>query len=185
VKILEFLKKKRSDYFLKNKVYLAGIETPVVYEVRPNLLFVGYIDLVFYNETLDKILLVDIKTSTRGWSDWEKKDEIKQSQLVLYKYFFSKLYDFPIDKIEVQFFICKREIFEDGDWPSKRVQLFAPSSGKIKVKKTVTGMEEFVDNVFDEKMNYKIKQHSKNPSKNNCRFCPYLNELHLCDKGIK
>ena len=37
------------------------------------------LDLVLYDEWEDKFCIYDIKTSTRGWGDWAKKDEAKQS----------------------------------------------------------------------------------------------------------
>ena len=39
---------------------------------------------------LDKIYIYDIKTSTRGWNDTEKKDDSKIAQILLYKEYFSK-----------------------------------------------------------------------------------------------
>ena len=34
---------------------------------NPNVLFIGYLDIVMYNETLNKFKIIDIKTSTKGW----------------------------------------------------------------------------------------------------------------------
>ena len=182
--IMDFLVKKRSDYFFKKKVYLAGIETPITYEVKPNVFFIGYIDLVFYDETLDEYTLIDIKTSTRGWNDFQKKDETKQLQLVLYKYYFSKIFDIPLDKINVQFFICKREVPEVSDWVVKRVQIFEPASGRVKIGKAKKIVDEFVENVFDDNGEYVVKDYKKNPSEWNCKFCNYVNNLNLCQEGI-
>ena len=61
--ILKFLKSKRGGYFSTKNTYLAGIETLLYQELKPGVFFKGYIDLVFYNETLDKWTIVDIKTS--------------------------------------------------------------------------------------------------------------------------
>ena len=66
-----------------------GIETPITMppiSSNPNVLFIGYLDIVMYNETLNKFKIIDIKTSTKGWKlDYVKKDEDKQFQLILYK----------------------------------------------------------------------------------------------------
>lgn len=182
--ILEFLVKKRSYYFYKKKVYLAGIETPLKYEVKPGVFFIGYIDLVFYDETLGEYTLIDIKTSTRGWNDYQKKDELKQYQLILYKYYFSKIFDIPLDKINIQFFICKREVPEFSEWTVKRVQIFEPASGKVKMGKAVRAVNEFVENVFDENGEYIKKEYTKNASEWNCRFCNYSTQPTLCDEGV-
>ena len=73
------------------------------------LKIVGYLDLVILDEFHNTIKIYDIKTSTRGWNKWMKKDENKTQQLLLYKQFYSKQYNHPIDKIEVEYFIVKKE----------------------------------------------------------------------------
>ncbi len=57
------------------------------------------------HEPTNKIYIIDFKTSTWGWGDKEKKNEIKQFQLLLYKKYFSDHFKFPIDNIEIEFFI--------------------------------------------------------------------------------
>lgn len=183
-KIMNYLVKKRSNYFFKKKVYLAGIETPLTVEVKPNVFFVGYIDLVFYDEQADEYTLIDIKTSTSGWDKFQKKDETKQYQLILYKYYFSQVFEIPLEKINIQYFICKRKIPEESDWPTKRVQIVEPASGKIKIKKAVEAVNKFVEEVFDEDGEYIRKNYQKNPSEWNCKFCNYVNQLNLCPEGI-
>jgi hypothetical protein len=66
----------------------------------PNILYKGYLDVVLYHEGTNSFKILDIKTSTRGWGDKEKKDEIKQYQLILYKKFFAQQFNVPIDNIE-------------------------------------------------------------------------------------
>ena len=182
--IMRYLVKKRSFYFYKKKVYLAGVETPLVEEVRPNVFFVGYIDLVFYDETLDEYTLIDIKTSTSGWNKFQKQDELKQYQLILYKYYFSKIFEIPLDKINIQYFICKRKVPEESDWPVKRVQIFEPASGKVKMNRALRAVNDFIENVFDENGEYLQKKYQKNPSEWNCRFCSYVNQTNLCTEGV-
>ena len=79
-----------------------------------------------YNENTKKFIIIDIKTSTRGWNDKAKKDKSKQHQLVLYKKFFAQQYNVPIDDIDIEFFIVKRKLYESQDFVIKRVQQFRP-----------------------------------------------------------
>ena len=51
------------------------------------MVYKGYLDLVFYHERSNKIKIIDIKTSTKGWNKWQKKDDSKQAQLLLYTTF--------------------------------------------------------------------------------------------------
>ena len=70
VEILNYLKKNRGKYFSKRGWHLVGIETPITMppiQYNPNVLFIGYLDIVMYNETLNKFKIIDIKTSTNGW----------------------------------------------------------------------------------------------------------------------
>ena len=98
LQILNFIKKKRNQYFTKRGWYLAGIETPITLSPNsgfPNILYIGYLDLVLYHEPTNTFKIIDIKTSTKGWNDYNKKDEDKQFQLILYKKFFSKQFGVP------------------------------------------------------------------------------------------
>jgi len=185
VDILDFLKRRRADYFWKKGMYLAGIEVPIVYPLRDNIYFNGYIDLVTYDEVFDRFTIYDIKTSTRGWSDYAKKDEIKISQILLYKEFFSRTFDIDPKKIDVKYFILKREVPQDTEFPTKPVQLFKPASGKIKRAQAVSRLENFVNEVFNEDGTYnKEKHYTKDPGKWTCGFCPFKKNLHLCGEGI-
>ena len=185
VDILDFLKKKRADYFSKRGYHLAGIEVPIVYPLRENLFFNGFIDLVTYDEFTEKFTIYDIKTSTSGWGDYAKKDDIKISQLLFYKEFFSKTFDVDPKKIEAKYFIVKRKYPKDVEWTSKPVQIFTPASGKIKRAQAIKRLDSFINDVFNEDGSYnKEKIYTKDPGKWTCGFCPFKKNLHLCGEGI-
>jgi|TARA_R110000868_G_scaffold317483_1_gene578318 hypothetical protein len=184
--ILDFIKKKRSEYFTLRNWHLAGIETPIV--IAPdkrykNVLFNGFIDLVLYHEPTNEFYIYDIKTSTRGWGDKEKKDEIKQFQVLLYKHFFSEQFGVPEDNIHVEFFILKRKIWEKSDFPQKRIQQFAPTAGKIKMKKAKTALNKFIEDVFNTDGTFKTTDHQATPNKSSCLYCQYKDKRELCDKA--
>jgi len=182
--ILNFLKKRRAAYFSRKKNYLAGIETLLYQEIKPGVYFKGYIDLVFYNEALDKWTIVDIKTSTSGWKDYAKKDMSKISQVLLYKKFFSEQFDIPIDKIDVLYFIVKRRVPAEAEFAAmqRRVQEFKPPSGKIKRGQAITSMNNFIKEALDEDGKVIDKSYPANPSKWNCRFCDLKNSP-LCTQS--
>lgn len=189
VAILKYIKKHRSNLFNIKGWYLIGCEVPILlnpnYQYN-NILFKGFLDVVLYNKTLDKFKIIDIKTSTKGWSDKEKKDETKQFQLILYKHFFSKQFGVPVDNIDIEFFIVKRKIWEEAEFEAakRRVQEFIPASGKVKVNKAVKTVDEFIESVFNNDGTYKNASFSPNPSAHNCRFCPFKENKELCDKGL-
>ena len=91
VAILEWFKKKRSRYFSRKGTYLVGCEVPIVIapnKMYNNVLYMGYLDVVTYNERTDTFKIIDIKTSTKGWNKFAKADEDTQFQLFLYKQVF-------------------------------------------------------------------------------------------------
>jgi hypothetical protein len=185
IAILDFFKRKRGLFFTKKDTKLIGIEIPIytsIIEGVENVKFKGFIDLVTYNKTLDKYTIYDIKTSTRGWSDYEKKDQTKINQILLYKRKFAELKNIPEDKIDVQFFIVRRKINEDLEFPPQRVQEFIPAHGVKKVKDAIEDVQAFVRNVFTSEGDYQEKEYPKSIDK--CRFCPYLDRPDLCDRKV-
>lgn len=183
--ILDFLRKNRRGYFSIKNTKLIGIEVPLM--LRPfsnyvNLFYKGYIDLVLYDETSEEITIIDLKTATNSWGEKKKKDKVKQFQLVLYKDFFSKQYNFPIDKINVEFIILKRKLWEQSDYPQSRIQRFSPPSGKTSINKAQNDILTFIEECFDNNGSYLLnKKYQPNPS-DNCRYCPF-NLPELCKEG--
>ena len=185
--ILQWFKRNKGKYFSKRSWWLVGIEVPILLPSSPvynNILYKGYIDVVLYNETLNKIKIIDIKTSTRGWKDKEKTDEVKNSQVILYKKFFSEQFNFPVDNIDVEYFIVKRKLHGNPDFPDPRVQIHVPASGKIKLNKATKHFEEFIEMAFDNEGKHRQGYMLKNPSKQNCQYCPFKDRKDLCDKNV-
>jgi hypothetical protein len=187
LEIIKYIKKKRGGYFGKRGWYLIGCEVPLMVNPNPtypNILYKGYLDVVLYHEGTNSFKILDIKTSTRGWGDKEKKDEIKQYQLILYKKFFAQQFNVPIDNIEIEFFIVKRKVWEQSEFPISRIQEFKPASGKVKLNKAYTAINDFVDIAFNSNGTHNTKIHLPNPSAHNCKFCPFKDNKELCDKGL-
>lgn len=183
--ILNFLKKKRGGYFTTKGVYLAGIETLLYQQLRPGVMFKGFIDLVFYDERVDRWKIVDIKTSTSGWNKFAKNDDKRKSQILLYKEFFSKQFDIPVEKIDVEYFILKRKVPVEAEFASmqKRVQEFRPTDGPRKMKQAVNLMENFVHEAVSMDGEYIEKEYPTNPSKSACMFCG-IKKLRLCPDAV-
>ena len=183
VAILDFFKRKRNLFFSKKNTKLVGIEIPIagpIVEGIENVKMKGFIDLVLYDKVLDKSTIYDIKTSTRGWSDYEKKDQTKVNQILLYKKFFSRERGIPEDKVDVQFFIVRRRINENLEYAPKRVQEFVPAHGTKKVNDAFEDIQNFVKDVFTLEGEYQEKKYLKNVDK--CKFCPYIDKPDLCNK---
>ena len=185
VEILKFIRKKRAQYFSKKGYELVGIEVPLEYDLPNNIKFIGYIDVVIKDTVRDVIKIYDIKTSTMGWNKWMKADKNKTDQLLLYKQFYSKQFNHPMDRIEVEYFIVKRKLYENLDFPQKRVQKFAPANGKPSINQVVKRLDEFMTESFKSDGEYNTEHiYRKEPSKKNCRYCDF-NQTEFCDAGVK
>ena len=181
---LSWFKKNKSKYFSRKTSDLVGIEIPILLPVIddiPNVLMNGSIDFIIYEKAVDMYTIYDIKTSTKGWSDYEKKDQTKLNQILLYKRFYSKAMNIPEDKIDVKFFIVKRKVFVNPDYPTYRVQEFAPANGKKKVQDAIDDLSKFIRECFTPEAKHNtVRVYEKNI--NSCKFCPYTNKPDLCDK---
>ena len=185
IEILNFLKRKKGSYFSKRGWHLVGVEIPILTTPNKqynNVIFKGFIDLVMYHEPTETFKIYDFKTSKGSWGDYQKKDENKINQLLLYKHFFSTQFNVDINKIEVEFMILKRKMPEQSEFPQKRIQEFIPASGKGKITKAVSTLESFINGCFDNS-GYKSREFTPTPSEWGCRFCSFLN-TNFCNSGV-
>tara|TARA_B100000674_G_C37921526_1_gene953517 strand:- start:1657 stop:2022 length:366 start_codon:yes stop_codon:yes gene_type:complete len=116
---------------------------------------------------------MDIKTSTSGWRDAQKKNPNLTAQVILYREFFSKQFDIDKEKIDVEFFIVKRRVPKEAEFASmqKRVQLFSPSSGPRKTKQIITSMNKFINDVIDVNGEYIDKEYYCTNPLGKCEHC--------------
>jgi len=191
LEIIDFFLRHRQEHFHKNGWELVGIEMPVLVEPHedyPNVMLMGKLDLVMFDKTTHRLVIWDIKTSTRGWTKWDKQNKLKTSQMVIYKKYFAEQYNVPVEDIDVRYFIVKRKIPDNPKYQimKSRIQKFEPSSGKTTINKTVNNIREFIEDVFVEGTHsYNTdKEYTKNATVKSCRWCPFLDTEH-CDAGVK
>ena len=166
----EFLKRK-SSHFPKKNTELVGIEIGLDYNLPKNMKFVGYMDVVLHNKVTGRIKIIDIKTATMGWNKYQKADKNKTNQLLLYKHFFSKEKGIPIDKIDIEYLILKRKLYENIQYPQKRLQVFSPASGKPSVNKVMARLQEFIDECYDDEGNILANEYEKCAKHKKCILC--------------
>lgn len=173
--ILDQLQKSKhfNKFFDLKYDEVIAIEQPINTIVKEGVNFVGFIDLVIRDTFNDTYKIIDFKTSTKGWSDYHKKDEIKNSQILLYKKFYSELFNVPKDKINVEFIILKRKIPKDTEYPIPRISKHVPANGTPSVNKAWKGFMQFIDTVFDNEGNRRTDiDYYKSPSKL-CGWCEF------------
>ena len=182
IKIIEEFKKRKSSYFPKKNTELVGIEIGLSFDLPKEMRFNGYMDVVLHNKNRGRIKIIDIKTATMGWNKYQKADKNKTNQLLLYKYFFSQQREIPIDKIDIEYLILKRRLYENMDFPQKRIQTFSPASGKPSINKVMNRLDEFITDCFDENGMLIEKDYFKNVSTKNCKYCEFRDKPDLCDR---
>lgn len=171
--IFNFLKKKRAGYFSTRNMMLAGVETLLYQDIKSGVKFKGLVDLVFYHPKTDEWTIMDIKTSTRGWSPAQKKNPNLTAQVVLYKEFFARQFGIDKEKINVEFFIVKRRVPAEADYAAmqRRVQEFRPPAGPRKTKQILTQLDKFISEVLDENGKFVDKEHKCNSPLGKCKEC--------------
>ena len=195
VAILEWFKKHkrgRKAFFSPRQSELVGIEVPLILQPikeRPNIKYMGYVDLVVKDKSSGEYTIYDIKTSTKGWSKWEKGDITKSQQLLLYKNYYSELFKVPKDKINVEFFIVKRKVldFEDDRLKSPhqayRVQSFRPTDNPKRLKDANEQFKSFIKECYTAEGQPIDKEFPKCPSRL-CDWCEFGKNRELCGEGL-
>lgn len=182
--ILSYVQSNYKKLFPHQNVELVGVEYPLVIEVRPGIWYTGYIDILTRNTKTGKMVIYDLKTSRRGWTQKEKTDKVKLSQLLLYKKFVSETMNVPLEDISVEYIILKRELIENSMYPIPRVSSFQPSHGKPSVNNAWIGFQRFLDECFTPDAQRTADKVKPAPSKETCRWCKFRTQKDLCPDGI-
>lgn len=182
--ILSYIQQNYKKIFPTQDTQLHSIEYELNAEVKPGVVYIGYIDIVTYNTVTGKYVLYDLKTSRTGWDSKTKSDPIKLGQLLLYKTFFAEQMQISEDDISVEFVILKRVLFEGASFPIPRVSKFEPANKTPSMKKNWDRFQKFVHTAFDDEGKYIPKQ-TANATKESCRWCVYRDRKDLCEFGVK
>ena len=169
----------RVRFFPKDKYELLAIEEEFNEPIVNNVLLNAHLDIVLRDKATGVIRIIDFKTSNTGWRSYQKEDFTKTSQLVLYKAIYSKKYQIPLHKIQVEFMILKRKLYDNSktNYPQTRLEIFKPPSAQATVMQVIQEFTKFVETCFT-----KLGVHNtgidypKIPGdkKKNCKYCQYL-----------
>ena len=181
-RILEWFMKHIGKFYSKSGYELVGIEIPLNKEIKKGVHFIGYIDIVLKDIAENAIVIIDLKTSTMGWNKYQKEDRLKNSQILLYKKYYSELFNIPLTKIRVEFQIMRRKLPEDSPYPVPRISKHIPPNGSPSVNKVYDEFMSFIDIVFDDEGNFRDIPYPKVPgnAKKNCKWCEF-SVRGLCD----
>jgi hypothetical protein len=175
-RILEWLKKNLNKFYSKSGYELVGIEIPLNAKIKEGVNFIGFIDIVLRDLAENSIIIIDLKTSTQGWNQYQKADKFKNAQILLYKKYYSELFNIPLQKIRVEYQIMRRKLPEDSAFPVPYISKHAPANGAPSVTKAHDEFMEFINTVFNDDGTFKDIQFPKVPGQNkkNCKWCEFL-----------
>lgn len=184
--LLDWFQKPKNfnKFFSLKDDELVAIEQPINTKIAENVNFMGFIDLVIRSKYNNKYKIIDFKTSTRGWSKYQKQDPVKNAQILLYKKFYAELLNISEDMIDVEFIILKRKVEIREDIPTHRMGRHVPANGKPSINKAWNGFKEFVETVFDADGNYNLNIDYPKKATKLCEWCEFF-QRGLCDRGIK
>lgn len=166
----------RKKHFPSNKYEFIGVELPLDAELTHNVNFIAFVDLILKDKVTGKIKIYDFKTSSLGWNRWQKEDPAKYEQVLLYKAFYSKKFNVPLNMIEVEFFILKRKLYENVSFPQSHIQLFSPVHNLPALATTLNSFTKFITECFTNTGEYNVAGiYPKIPGKNkkNCKYCQH------------
>ena len=120
-----------------------------------------------------------------GWNKYQKADKTKTAQMVLYKQLYAEQFNVDPEMIDIEYFIVRRKLPENTQFPVKRIQSFVPASGKPTRNKLKRSLNEFVDNAFTSDGQYNTNgSFAAIAGKNNknCKYCEFKDQPDLCAK---
>ena len=104
----------------------------------------------------------------------------------LYKIFYSKQFGVKVEDIDVEFIILKQKVYNNPlGYKAKHIQRVVPPTGSTTMKKVLYDFNTFIDSVFiDGKYNTE-REYIKVPNDSNCKYCPFNDNVDLCDKLVR
>lgn len=186
INILNYFKGKLNKFYPKQGYKLLDIERKLEVEVKNNVVFWGFIDVLLEDVISGKKIIIDIKTSTSGWNKYQKADKVKTAQMLLYKKLYSELEDVDMNDLAVEYQIMKRKVEQDPSlqFHIPRISKFIPPNGKPSVTKAWDSFMSFVNSVFDENGEYITNRIYHTTVNKLCDYCQFK-ENKLCPEWKK
>jgi len=189
VRILDWLKTNRLKYFSTKTYKLFAIEFPIYTLLEDyGVAILQKLDIVLQDKKTKEYLIIDLKTATKSWNDYKKKDDVIRTQLILYRTFFSHIMNIPLEQIKTVFYVLKRKVLdpETVDFPVKvsYIQKVDVPHGNVTINKSKKIITDFLEGGFDGNGSYLYdKTFDKKTGRNNfnCNYCPY-NTDEYCTK---
>ena len=165
-----------------DKYEIIAIEKFVNDKLYKDFHFNGCIDLFLKNKKTGRYVIIDWKTSGSAWDEEEKKkDKVFLSQMIFYKYFYSKKYKIPIDNIDCKYIVLNRlKDKEDASAGFGSIQTIEIESNLEDIEDALENLGKVIRDIYIRKNFKKAKFENR---KSMCFFCPYKDGNKLCNNN--
>lgn len=164
------------------KYDLIGVEMSLYERLFANFYFKGFIDLILRDKKTNRVLIIDWKTSGEQWDvQKKKKNEVFMAQMRLYKYFYSRKCNVPIEEIDCKYIVLNRlknkKCPELGFGDIQPVEIFSSNNDMMEAVTLVA------DTLRDIHINKTFEKAKFTGNKGSCFFCPYKSNPTLCNNN--
>lgn len=164
------------------KYDLIGVEMSLYEKLFDIFHFKGFIDLILKDKKTGRILIIDYKTSGEQWDvQKKKKNKVFMAQMRLYKYFYARKCNVPIDEIDCKYIVLNRLVNkkcpELGFGKIQPVEIFSTNDD---IMEAIVLVAETIRNIHIKKEFTKAKLEGRTKD---CFFCPYKLNPTLCNNN--
>ena len=142
-------------------------ELQLLYNIKDNVFFKGYIDLLTFDEQTGKVNISDFKTTKNGWANIKANDFLTKLQLYLYHDYLSKQFEHGLDKFHCKFILLITN--------TKSIEVLDVPLNEYEIRQSTELVDSIVEALYFSKDN-KWKLKFKNSY--NCKFCEYKGTEH-------
>lgn len=166
------------------KYDIIGVEFILYEHLFGGFYFKGFIDLVVQDKKTKRYVIIDWKTSGEPWDvNKKKKDEIFLAQMRLYKFFFARKNNIPLEEIDCKYVVLNR--LKNKRNPSLglgELQSVEIYSDENDIKKSILKVASTLKNIHIDNIFLKAKLNGK---EKNCKFCPFKTNSFYCNDSEK
>lgn len=165
------------------KYEIIGVEFALYEQLYGPFYFKGFIDLIVRDRKTGRYVIIDWKTSGEAWDvNKKKKDQIFMAQMRLYKYFYARKNNIPLDQIDCKYVVLNRlknkKYPEMGLGELQSVEIY---SNQNDIKESILNVAEVIRKIHIEN---KFEKAKLNDQKKNCFFCPFKDNTFYCNNGV-
>lgn len=164
------------------KYKIIGVEYALYEHIYGQFYYKGFIDLIVQDRETEEYVIIDWKTSGEKWDVHKKKrDEVFMAQMRLYKFFFARKNNIPLEKIQCKYVVLNRlkskKDPKGGFGSLQPVEIF---SSREEIKESIKSVAEVLRQIHIENSFPKAKLLDR---KDSCYFCPFKTNAQLCNNS--